>query len=113
MSDQPRRIAERQVKDSAEANRRYSDPLTWTQIIVFCPQLEDLRQRFHAWASKNTDPDLDTMQWSRWVKPEMREYVGWYSKRWHRDHPMMSHQAWDIAHREIFLLAPMGWKVKK
>jgi hypothetical protein len=97
------------LKFEAESNRRLQS-LDWTQLVAFCPELEDLRLRFHKWAQNNTDPNLDTMQWSRWIKPEMREMVGWYSTRWTRDHPMTSHQAWNIAHREIFLSAPMGWK---
>ena len=100
---------ERALKEEMESSRRLN-LLTWADMVKFCPALADLKTRFHAWSSKNTNPDEDTMQWSRWIKPEMREMVGWYSRQWPRDHPMTSTQAWDIAHREIFLLAPMGWK---
>ena len=85
-----------------------TERLTWEQMIAICPALEDLRDQFHTWAAANDDVEADTMAWPRWVKPIMRDLVGWYTPKWSRDHFMRSHMAWDIAFKRIFLDAPKG-----
>jgi len=92
---------------SGQSNQR---PLTWVEMVKLCPELEELRNAFHSWSKKNQDPDEDSRKWTEWVKPQMRPLVGWYARRWPRDHPMASHDAWDTAFRMIYHLAPMGWR---
>lgn len=91
------------MRDSPEG----AETLTWDEMVVMCPDLEVIRSEYHAWAKGNTSSWLDNRAWPLGLKPLLRVRVGWWSELFPRGHKMRSHQAWGIAHKEIYQKAPI------